>query len=103
MKLVQNQLQYSLVYSDVIEGEDLEKSFNFTDKTKLYSILIDGFNDEDHQVFLQTNKDTIIKFSYKRFKGEWMVMIKQENMDTNTKGFSTFFNKRAIQDLFGNP
>ena len=103
LKLVQNELRYSLVYSDINDQVDLEKSFNFSDKDKLYSLLIDGFNEKNHQLFLRTNKDTIVKLLYKRIKGEWKVMFKQENMDNLTKGMSSFFNRGDIQKLFGNP
>ena len=103
LKLVQDDVRYRLIFSDVKAGETAESSFDFFDKDKLYNILLAGFNDKSHQVFVQANKDTIIKLSYKQFRGEWMVMIKQENMDSNTERFSSFFNKTSIQALFGNP
>ena len=103
LRLVQDDMRYKLIFSDVQADETMESSFDFIDKDKLYSILMDGFNEKSHQVFIQANKDTIIKLSYKQLSGEWMVMIKQENMDSNTKRFSSFFNKAAIQELFGNP
>lgn len=103
LKLMKNAHEFSLIYSDVSDDEALEKSFNFIDINKLYNILIDGFNEKDHQVYIQANRDTIIKLSYRRMKGEWMVMIKQDNMDTNTKGHSTFFSKESIEELFSRP
>lgn len=103
LRLVQKEKQFALVYSDINEVEMTEKSFEFFDKQKLYDIILAGFNNEDHQVYIQANKDTIVKFSYRQLNGEWMVMIKQENMDTETKSISTFFSKSSIQELFGNP
>ena len=64
-------------------------------------IMMNGFNDKDHQIFVQTNQDTIVKFEYKRINGQWMLKIRQNNLDTKTSSISTFFYKEQITKLFG--
>jgi hypothetical protein len=103
IKLLKSNNIFACVYSDINKLATIaEKSFNFYDKQAVYEIIMGGFNDKDHQIFVQTNKDTIIKFEYKRVKGEWMLKIRQSNLDSKTIGISTFFNKAQITELFGN-
>ena len=94
---------FSLVYSDVkSESFNEEKSFNFPNKETIYSILINGFNrNKGHQVIIQTNKDTIVKFNFKKFDGEYMLYVYQNNLGNNTFGRSAFFTKNQIIKLFG--
>ena len=102
LKLFKSDNLFACVYSDINESSfKVEKSFNFYDKQKIYDIIMSGFNDRDHQIFVQTNKDTILKFEYKRVNGEWMLKIRQNNLDTKTISISTFFKKDQIVDLFG--
>ena len=104
IKLLKSNNLFVCVYSDVnATAFNKVNSFNFSNKNTIYEIMMDGFNNKDHQIFVQTNKDTIVKFEYKRIKGEWMLKIKQNNLDTKTIGISTFFNKEQIVELFGNP
>ncbi len=104
IKLLKSNNLFVCVYSDVnATAFNKENSFNFSNKNTIYEIMMNGFNNKDHQIFVQTNKDTIVKFEYKRIKGEWMLKIKQNNLDTKTIGMSTFFNKEQIVELFGNP
>ena len=102
IKLLKSEDLFACVYSDVNESTfRVEKSFKFYNKQTIYDIIMNGFNDKDHQVFVQTNKDTILKFEYKRVNGEWMLKIRQNNLDTKTSSISTFFNKDQIVELFG--
>ncbi len=102
IKLLKSEDLFACVYSDVNESTfRVEKSFKFYNKQTIYDIIMNGFNDRDHQIFVQTNKDTILKFEYKRVNGEWMLKIRQNNLDTKTSSISTFFNKDQIVELFG--
>ena len=102
LKLLKSNDIFTCVYSDINESSfKVEKSFIFYNKQTIYDIIMNGFNDRDHQIFVQTNKDTILKFEYKRLNGEWMLKIRQNNLDTKTSSISTFFNKNQIVELFG--
>lgn len=102
LKLLKSDDIFACVYSDINESTfKVEKSFKFYNKQKIYDVIMNGFNDRDHQIFVQTNTDTILKFEYKRVNGEWMLKIRQNNLDTKTSSNSTFFNKDQIVDLFG--
>ena len=103
VKLLKIDNLFSLVYSDVkSESFNEEKSFNFPNKETIYSILINGFNrNKGHQVIIQTNKDTIVKFNFKKFDGEYMLYVYQNNLGNNTFGRSAFFTKNQIIKLFG--
>ena len=102
LKLLKSDNFFACVYSDVNESTfKVEKSFKFYSKQTIYDIIMNGFNDRDHQIFVQTNKDTIVKFEYKKIKGRWMLKIRQNNLDTKTSSISTFFYKEQIKHLFG--
>jgi hypothetical protein len=102
LKLLKSDNIFACVYSDVNSTTfNVEKSFKFNNKQKVYDIIMNGFNNRDHQIIVQTNKDTILKFEYKRVNGEWMLKIRQNNLDTKTTGISTFFKKEQIVQLFG--
>ncbi|MEX1383436.1 hypothetical protein [Lutibacter sp.] len=76
--------------------------FSFTDKNNFYSILINGFNNtKGHQIILQTSNDTIVKLNYKKVKGELMLYVYQNNLNSKTSGRSTFFTKKQFIELFG--
>lgn len=102
IKLLKTDNLYSLIYSDInFEKLHAENSFHFTNKEKVYLILMNGFNKErNHQIILQTNNDTIVKFNFKKIKGELMVFVYQNNLKLNTFGMSTFFSKKQIDRLF---
>jgi hypothetical protein len=102
LKLLKSDNIFACVYSDVNSTTfNVEKSFKFNNKQTVYDIIMNGFNNRDHQIIVQTNKDTILKFEYRRINGEWMLKIRQNNLDTKTTGISTFFNKDQIVKLFG--
>ncbi|UMB52650.1 hypothetical protein MKD41_09910 [Lutibacter sp. A64] len=103
VKLLKIDNLFSLVYSDVKSvTATQEKSFNFPNKETIYSILINGFNrNKGHQIIVQTNKDTIVKFNFKKLNGEYMLYVYQNNLNSNTFGRSAFFTKNQIIQLFG--
>lgn len=104
IKLLKSNNLFSFVYSDT-NSEILndEKSFNVPNIDTMYLIVMNGFKHQrDHQVIIQTNNDTIIKFDFKKIKGEKMLMIRQNNLLNSTFGSSTFFTKDEIEKLFGN-
>ncbi len=102
LKLLKTEHLFTCVYSDINETSFIaEKSFKFSNKEFVYEIMMDGFNNKDHQIFVQTNKDTIVKFEYKMINGRWMLKIRQNNLDTQTSSISNFFYKEQIKKLFG--
>lgn len=102
LKLLKAEHLFACVYSDINETSyTAEKSFKFSNKEFVYEIMMNGFNDKDHQIFVQTNQDTIVKFEYKRVNGRWMLKIRQNNLDSKTTSISTFFYKEQIKKLFG--
>ena len=102
LKLLKSDDIFACVYSDVNSTTfNVEKSFKFHNKQTVYDIIMNGFNNRDHQIIVQANKDTILKFEYKRVNGEWMLKIRQNNLDTKTTSISTFFKKDQIVKLFG--
>ena len=105
IKLLKTNNLFSFVYSDVNSKDSQdEKSFNFPNINTMYQIIMNGFDyKSDHQVIIQTSKDTIIKFDFKKVKGKKMLMIRQNNLITEKLSASTFFTKKEIVGLFGNP
>ncbi|REE83286.1 hypothetical protein BX611_0574 [Lutibacter oceani] len=103
IKLLKKDNLFSLVYSDVIsEKSNSENSFHFSNEETIFNIINDGFkNKKDHQIIVQTNKDTIVKFNYKRIRGELLLYVYQNNLTNNTFGRSTFYSKKQISTLFG--
>ena len=103
IKLLKANNIFSCVYSDVNSVDfKKEKSFSFPNINTIYTIVMDGFkHHKDHQVIVQTSNDTIVKFEFKMIKGENMLKIKQNNLDTKTFGTSTYFTKKEIMKLFG--
>jgi hypothetical protein len=103
IKLLKSDNLYHFIYSDIKSQKlNSENSFHFTNKETVYSILMNGFNTEkNHQVIVQANNDTIVKFNFKKIKGELMLYVYQNNLNTNTFGTSTFFTKKQITKLFG--
>jgi len=96
---------FSCVYSDVNSNfQNSLNSFLFLDKSSLYSLLIDGFESEKaHQLIVQMIQNTIVKFKFATIKGKKMLKIMQNNLDSKTFGTSTYFSKKDIGKLFGNP
>jgi len=105
IKLLKIDKLFSFVYSDVnSKNSHDEKSFNFPNINTMYQIVMNGFDyKSDHQVIVQTNKDTIVKFDFKKVNGKKMLMIRQNNLLSKKFSASTFFTKKEIIGLFGNP
>ncbi|WP_299522210.1 hypothetical protein [uncultured Lutibacter sp.] len=105
IKLLKSNNLFSFVYSN-INSEILndENSFNFPNINTMLQIVKSGFAyHNDHQVIIQTNKDTIVKFDFKKVKGKKMLMIRQNSLLSEKTSTSTFFTKNEIIGLFGNP
>ncbi len=95
---------YACIYSDIDDSRtvNFQKSFNFPNKETIYNIIIDGFkNKNNHQIYVQTDKNTVIKFDYKRINGIIMLKIKHNNLQNNVVGISTFLTQEQIRHLFG--
>ena len=94
---------FSWVYSDINSGvKHEEKSFNFPNEETLFNIIMDGFeNADNHQIIVQTDQDTVVKFEYKKIKGEVLLNINHNNIVSNTAGKSTSLNRKQLTTLFG--
>lgn len=105
IKLLKSKNLFSFIYSDInCKLFTTQNSFNFPNKETIYGIIMDGFEAKnDHQMIIQTSIDTIVKFEFKKIKGEKMLKIRQNNLLDKTFGSSSFFSKDEIHQLFGNP
>ncbi len=103
VKLLKSENLFSWVYSDVNSGtKHIEKSFNFPNKETIYNIIIEGFeNINNHQIIVQTDHDTIVKFEYKKIKGKMLLNINHSTIISKTAGTSTSLSKEQLTALFG--
>ncbi len=103
VKLLKSDQLFSWVYSDVNSKlTNIEKSFNFPNKETIYNIIIEGFeNNNNHQIIVQTDKDTVVKFEYRKIRGEMRLNINQNNLHSKTKGMSTSLSREQLMALFG--
>lgn len=103
MKLLKTNDLYSFVYSDIkVKSPNNENTFQFHNKESVYSILMNGFNTKkNRQIIVKTSNDTIVKFNFKKIKGEVLLYVYQNNLNSNSFGTSTFFSKKQITELFG--
>lgn len=103
VKLLKSENLFSWVYSDVNSGiKHLEKSFNFPNKETIYNIIIEGFeNSNNHQIIVQTDHDTIVKFEYKKIKGKMLLNINHSTINSKTAGKSTSLSREQLTTLFG--
>lgn len=94
---------YSCFYTDVYSESTSEiKSFEFPNIDRIYTIIMDGFdNSKDHKTYVLTNKDTIVKFEFNKINGEVKLKIKHNNLTNNIIGSTTYLNKEQIKELFG--
>jgi|GEM_PF-2165823 len=102
VKLLKTDNLFFWVYSDVNSGtKHMEKSFNFPNKETIYNIIIDGFeNINNHQIIVQTDQDTVVKFEYKKIKGEMLLNINHHNINSKTAGTSTSLSREQLTALF---
>lgn len=103
VKLLKTDNLFSWVYSDVnSKTTQAEKSFNFPNKETMYNIIIDGFEKKNnHQIIVQTDHDTVVKFEYKKIKGVMLLNINHNNFSSKTVGTSTSFSRQQLKALFG--
>ena len=61
---------------------------------------MNGFEkSSDHQIIVQTNNDTIVKFEFKEIKGQKMLKIKQNNLTVQTFGVSVFYTQKKYPSI----
>lgn len=103
VKLLKSENLFSWVYSDVNSKiAHLEKSFNFPNKETIFNMIIEGFEkNNNHQIFVQTDHDTVVKFEYKKIKGEILLNINHHNLSSKIAGTSTSFSRQQMMALFG--
>lgn len=101
--LLKTENLFSWVYSDINSATaPTEKSFDFPNKETIYNIIMEGFDKKDnHQIIVQTDKDTVVKFQYKKIKGEMLLNINHHNLDNKTGGTSTSLSRQQMTALFG--
>lgn len=103
VKLLKKDHLFSWVYADVNSRTwHAEKSFDFPNKETIYNMIIDGFEkNNNHQIIVLTDKDTVVKFEYKKIKGEMRLNIIHNNLNSKTAGISTSLNREQLRALFG--
>lgn len=104
ISLLKSNDSYTCVYSDLNSNSTgiIEKSFYFPNKETVYNIIMYGFESKNnHQVFVQTDERTIIKFEYIRIKGELLLRINHNDLDSNIIGSSAYLTEKQIKKLFG--
>ncbi|MCF6280439.1 MAG: hypothetical protein L3J14_08845 [Flavobacteriaceae bacterium] len=104
VSLLKSNNSYICMYSDINSesAKTIDKSFYFPNKETIYNIIMYGFeNKNNRQIFVQTNESTIIKFEYKRIKGQLLLRINHNNLENNVIGSSTYLTKKQIKKLFG--
>ncbi|PKP37571.1 MAG: hypothetical protein CVT98_05925 [Bacteroidetes bacterium HGW-Bacteroidetes-15] len=103
VKLLKSDNLFSWVYSDVnSKSTHTEKSFNFPDKETIFNIILDGFERKNnHQIIVQTDQDTVVKFEYKKIKGEMRLNITHNNLISKIAGTSTSLSRQQLTVLFG--
>lgn len=102
IKLLKSNNLYAFVYSDVnSRGQHVYESFNFPNKETIYEIMMNEFNvKNNHQVFVLTDNDTVVKFIFNKIKGVVMLKINQNNFKIKTTSTSTQLNKKQLIQLF---
>ncbi|MFZ2431274.1 MAG: hypothetical protein WA143_12260 [Lutibacter sp.] len=103
VKLLKSDNLFSWVYSDVnSKTAHAEKSFHFPNKETIYNIIIEGFEkNNNHQIIVQTDQDTVVKFEYKKIKGEMRLNINHNNLNSKIAGTSTSLSRQQLTALFG--
>lgn len=103
VKLLKSENLFSWVYSDINSKTlHIEKSFNFPNKETIYNIIIEGFEkNANHQIIVQTDQDTVVKFEYKKIQGEMLLNINHNNLSNKTAGTSTSLSRQQMIALFG--
>jgi hypothetical protein len=102
VKLLKSNDLFACVYSDLNSKVINHKSFNFPIKETIYQIMMDGFNtNNSHQVFVQTDENTIVKFDYKIIDGQLKLAINHNDLYTQLIGVSTYLTQKQVRSLFG--
>ncbi len=103
VKLLKSENLFSWVYSDVnSKTAHAEKSFHFPNKETIYNMIIEGFEkNNNHQIIVQTDQDTVVKFEYKMIKGEMLLNINHHNLNNKIAGISTSLSREQLISLFG--
>jgi hypothetical protein len=65
-------------------------------------MIIEGFDkNNNHQIIVQTDQDTVVKFEYKKIKGEMLLNINHSNLNSKIAGTSTSISRQQMMALFG--
>jgi hypothetical protein len=102
VKLLKTDNLFSWVYSDInSKSARAEKAFNFPNKETIYNLIIEGFEkNNNHQIIVQTDQDTVVKFEYKKIKGEMRLNIIHNNLNSKIAGTSTSLSREQLRLLF---
>jgi hypothetical protein len=104
VKLLKSNNLFACVYSDLNStSEDIHhKSFNFPIKETIYQIIMDGFKTKtSHQVFVQIDENTIVKFQYKIIDDQLKLSINHNDLDKQLIGISAYLTQNEVRRLFG--
>jgi hypothetical protein len=102
LKLFKHNHFYSISFSlDKTDAPKLESAFIFPKKETILRLIESGFKKKNsHQLIVQTSQDTIVKFEFRKFKGNWFLKIKRNNLLNNEIHSSSFFKKEEVLKLF---
>ncbi|WP_111709021.1 hypothetical protein [Lutibacter citreus] len=102
IKLNKTASDFCLIYSDINSNNlFFENSIQFSNKETIYNIIINGFKKKNnHQVFIKTNNNIIVKLKYIHLRGEKLLSIKHNNLSNKTRGQSHFFTQEDFEQLF---
>lgn len=100
--LIKSKDKFACVYSDFTCKDLSQKSFNFPIKETVYDIIMKGFSTfSNHQVFVQMDESTIIKFQYKIIENKLMLKINHRDLDKGSVGESVYLTENQVKELFG--
>jgi len=102
LKLFKHNHFYSISFSnEKTNSLTSESEFSFPKKETILQLIKDGFKKKNnHLLIVQTNQDTIVKFEFRKFKGNWFLKIKQNNLIGQSISSSSFFKKEKVLELF---
>lgn len=105
VKILKSNDLFACVYTDLNSTtQDINhKSFHFPIKETIYQIIMDGFKtNSSHQIFVQTDENTIVKFEYKIIDGQLKLTINHNDLNKQLIGVSTYLTEGQVKRLFGN-
>ena len=104
IKLEKSNEVFSCIYSDINDKYSKSvKSFQIPDLTRVYSIIMTGFEKKrNHKMYVKTNDNTIVRLDFSKMNGVIQLRINHNNLVNNYIGSTTFLDRRQVVALFKN-